>query len=101
MSWLVRSITLITLVFFVFASGIPPGNMPAVASDAPSADDLAKPKKKHSKTSTSSHEKTEKSRKKRAAKKKAKDKRFKQTKKSRSEERRVGKECRSRWSPYH
>ena len=23
------------------------------------------------------------------------------TKKSRSEERRVGKECRSRWSPYH
>ena len=26
---------------------------------------------------------------------------FKNTKKSRSEERRVGKECRSRWSPYH
>ena len=36
-------------------------------------------------------------------KKETKDliKKYKQEKYSRSEERRVGKECRSRWSPYH
>ena len=35
------------------------------------------------------------------AAKQNKEKRLKRNEDSRSEERRVGKECRSRWSPYH